>query len=122
MRGDAELRAPVHLVGADLYLDGLAARPDDGRVQRLVEVELGRVDVVLEASLDRGPERVDRAEHGPAVALLVDDDPDAHEVEDVVELLAADDHLLVDAPEVLRPPRDLGLDAMLVELLAHVRP
>ena len=108
--GDAELGAPVHLLGAHLDLDRLAARSDDRRVQRLVEVELGRVDVVLEAALDRGPERVDRPEHRPAVALLVDDDAQAHQVEDLVELLAADDHLLVDAPEVLRSAPDLGLD------------
>ena len=40
VRGDAELGAPVHLEGADLHLDGLAARSDHRRVQRLVEVEL----------------------------------------------------------------------------------
>jgi len=32
------------------------------------------------------------------------------------KLLAADDHLLVDAPEVFRASADLGLDAELVEL------
>ena len=50
----------------------------------------------------------------------VDDDPDGDQVVDVVELLAPHDHLLVDGPQVLRPPGDVGLDAHLVEPLAHV--
>ena len=73
VRGHAELGASVHLLGADLHLDGLTPRADHRRVQRLVEVELRRVDVVLESSLHRRPERVDRAERRPAVALLLDD-------------------------------------------------
>ena len=48
------------------------------------------------------------------------DDPDGDQVVDVVELLAPDDHLLVDGPQVLRPPGDVGLDAHVVEPLAHV--
>ena len=59
---------------------------------------------------------MDRSEHGPAVAFLLDDHPQANEVVDVVELLAADHHLLVDAPEVLRPPAHVGLDGEAVEL------
>ena len=59
--------------------------------------------------------------HRPAVAVLVDDDAQSDEVEDVVELLAADDHLLVDAPEVLRATAHLGLDAELVELARERR-
>ena len=106
--GDPVLGPPVHLVGAHLDLDGLAVEADHRGVQGLVEVELGRVDVVLEPALDRRPDGVDRAQGGPAVLLRLDDDPDAHQVVEVVELLAPDDHLLVDAPEVLRPPGHLG--------------
>src|SRR5450756_520395 len=50
--GDAVLGPAVHLVGADLDLDGLAARPDHRRVQRLVHVELGHRDEVLEPAGD----------------------------------------------------------------------
>ena len=49
-----------------------------------------------------------------------DDDPDGDQVVDVVELLAADHHLLVDRPQVLRPPGDVGLDPHLGQPLAHV--
>ena len=106
--GDPVLGPPVHLVGADLDLDGLAVEADHRGVQRLVEVELGRVDVVLEPALDRGPDGVDRAQRGPAVLLRLDDDPDPDQVVEVVELLAPHHHLLVDAPQVLRPPGHLG--------------
>ena len=40
VRGDAELRAAVHLLGAYLNFHRLAAGANDRRVQRLVEVEL----------------------------------------------------------------------------------
>ena len=46
--GDAVLGGLVHVVGADLDLERLALRPDDRRVERLVHVELGHGDVVLE--------------------------------------------------------------------------
>ena len=122
--GDALLGAGVHLVGADLHLERLALRPHHRRVQRLVEVELGHRDVVLEAALHRLPGGVDRAERGVAVLHRVDDDPDADEVEDVVELAALHDHLLVDGVEVLRAAGDLGVDAQLgqavPDLLEHL--
>ncbi len=58
---------------------------------------------------------MDAAERGIAVLDRVDDDPHRDEVEDVVELAALDDHLLVVAPEVLAAPRDLGVDRQLGE-------
>ena len=94
---------------------GLPAGPDDRRVQRLVEVELGHRDVVLEPALHRLPHRVDRAERGVAVLHRLDDDADADEVLDLVELLALHDHLLVDRPVVLRPAADVGVDVQLGE-------
>ena len=120
VRRDAVLGPVVHRRGADLHLDRVAVQPDHRRVQRLVHVELGRVDVVLEAALHRGPDGVDGPEGGPAVLLAGHHDPDGHQVVDVVELLAPDDHLLVDAPQVLRASGDVGLDAHVLEPLAHV--
>ena len=55
VRGHAVLGHAVHLVGADLDLHRFATRPHDSRVQRLIEVELGDGDVVLEASAHGGP-------------------------------------------------------------------
>ncbi len=113
--GDAPLGPLVHLARADLDLDRLAGRTDDRGVQALVEVELGHRDVVLEPTDDGSPPTVDAAERGVAILDRVDDDPHRDEVEDVVELAALDDHLLVDAPEVLAAPRDLGVDRQLGE-------
>ena len=115
VRGDAPLGPLVHLAGADLHLDRPALRPDHRGVQALVEVELGHRDVVLEATHHRPPTTVDAAERGVAVLDRVDDHAHRDEVEDVVELAALDDHLLVDAPQVLAAPGDLGLDAELGE-------
>ena len=79
-------------------------------VQRLVEVELRGRDVVLEPAGHRGPARVDRAEHGVAVAHRVHEHPDADEVVDLVEVAAAHDHLLVDRVVLLRPADDPAAD------------
>ena len=62
---------------------------------------------------------MDGAEGGPAVLLGVDDRPDGDQVVDVVEFLAAHDHLLVDRPEVLRPSGHLGLYPEVGETLFH---
>ncbi len=115
-----DLGPAVHLPGADLDLQGLAAGAHDGGVERLVEVELGVGDVVLEPALDRGPGGVDGAQGGVAVLHRVDEHPDAHQVEDVVEGPALHDHLLVDAPVVLRAPGHLGVDAQLLDPVAHL--
>ena len=117
VRGDAEFGRLVHVERADLDLERLAARPDDGRVQRLVEVELGHRDVVLEASGDGLPDGVDHADRAVAVLDGLDQDPQRGEVEDLVELLAAPAHLDVDRVEVLGAARDLGAHAHLGELV-----
>ena len=119
VRGDPEVGGLMHVVGADLDLEGLAAGADHRGVQRLVEVELRHRDVVFEAARDRFPHGVDDA-HG-AVAVLdgVDEDAQAGEVEDLVELLAAAAHLRVDGVEMLGAAADVGADAGLVELGAQ---
>ena len=111
MGGDAELRAPVHLMGADLDLHGFAAGADDRGVEALVHVVLRHRDVVLEPAGDRVPPGVDDAEGRVAFADGFDEDADADEVVDVGELVTAHDHLLVDRVVVLRPAGDGRLDA-----------
>ena len=120
VRGHALLGASVHLPGADLHLEGLALGAHDRGVEALVQVELGHRHVVLEPALHRLPRGVDGSEGGVAVLHRVDDHPDPHEVEDVVELPALDDHLLVDGVEVLRSARDLGVDPQLGQALPHL--
>ena len=117
VRRDAVLGAAVHREGADLHLDRLARRAHHRRVQRLVHVELRHRDVVLESPQHRVPAGVKDAEHRVAVAVLLDQDADADQVVDVVELAAADDHLLVDRVVVLRPAGDRGGDLRLAQVL-----
>src|SRR5207247_8267294 len=59
-----------------------------------------------------------RAERAVAVAQVLDEDANPDEVEDLVELFAADHHLLVDRIEVFRAALDLRLHAELLELSA----
>jgi hypothetical protein len=61
---------------------------------------------------------VHRSERRVDVLDRLDQDPDAGEIVDLVELLAADHHLLVDRIEVLRSPVDVRLDAGLAEARA----
>ena len=118
--GHAELGALVHLTRSQLHLERLALGSDHGGVQRLVQVELGHGHVVLEPALHRPPGGVDRPEGRIAVTNGVDEDPDPHQVEDVVELAALHHHLLVDAPQVLRPAAHLGVDPQLRQAHPHL--
>src|SRR5690606_10350931 len=85
MRGDAELGVPVHLVRADLNLDGQLLGADDRRMQRAVAVALRRRDVVVELPGDVRPEAVDDAERGVAVRDGVDQDPDRTKIVKLIE-------------------------------------
>ena len=117
VRRDAVLGGAVHLLGADLHLEQLAARTEDRGVERLVRVRLGAGDVVLDPLLDRRPVVVDDAEHVVAVRHRAHDDPHRHEVVDLVERLAPLLHLLEDRPEVLGPAGDLEpVDARVLQL------
>ena len=120
VRGDAVLRCLVHVAGADLDLERPALGPDHGRVERLVHVELGHGDHVLEPPRQRLPQRVDHAHGAVAVLHGVDDHPHRREVVDLVELAVLAGHLRVDRVEVLGAARDLGVDAERLELLGQV--
>ena len=63
---------------------------------------------------------MDAPERGVAVLHRVDDDAHRDEVEDVVELAALDDHLLVEAPQVLAATGHLGLDAEVAQPGTHL--
>ena len=117
--GHAVLGPGVHLPGPYLHLHDLALGTHHRRVQTLVEIELGHRDVVLESPLERLPDGVDGTQHGVAVPHALGDDPDAHQVVDVVEVAVLQHHLLVDAPEVLRPAGHLGADAQLEQPPLH---
>ena len=121
VRGDAELGGLLHLAGAHLDLERPTLRPDDGRVEAAVAVELRHGDVVLEAAGHRLPEGVDQAERAvavarPLLAVALDDHAHRGEVVDLVELAALAGHLVVDRVEVLRAAGDVDGDVDLLEL------
>ena len=101
----------VHFAGPDLELHLLGLGADNRGVQGLVEIELGHGHVVLEPTLHWLPGGVDSAQGAVAVAHVVDDHPDADQVVDLVEGPALDDHLLVDAPQVLGAAMDVAGDS-----------
>ena len=114
---DALLGDLVHLVGADLDLEGMAVVADDRGVERLVAVGAGHRDEVLDPPRDRPPGVVEDAEGCVAVGDRLDQDPEGHEVVDLLELDALALQLLLDRVEALDAPLDLGVDPGLGELL-----
>src|SRR5690606_18771952 len=85
VRREAVFGTAVHVPRADLQLHWFSRGPDHRGVQRLVQVELGHRDVVLEPAGNRLVARVHGAKDGVAVANGLDEDANAHEVVDVVE-------------------------------------
>ncbi len=109
----------VHLVGADEDLDDLAVlRAGHGRVQRLVEVELGNGDEVLELRDDGRHAGVQFTEDGVAVGVLLDEHEEAAEVRAAERAALARD--AVHRDEVARADEDFGLDVGLAQHAAHL--
>ncbi len=113
MRGNARLRHTLHFIGTDLELDWRAVRSDQRGVKRLVAVDLGYGDVVLESArhwLERGVQRSQREitlRHG------IDDDPHAVDVEHFGEGQPLFAHLGVDGVKRFFAPMHLsGGDAV----------
>jgi hypothetical protein len=65
---------------------------------------------------------VDHAQSPVAVAHGIDDDPQAREVEDLIELLVSPHHLVVDGVEVLDAPVHVGLYPGLAQVPDELRP
>ena len=122
VRGDAVFGDLVHLFGANLDLERDAVRTDDGGVERLVHVRLGRADIVLETAQNGTVKVVDDAEHVVAVGHGVDDDAEREEVEHLVHRLILRVHLAVDAVGVLHAAVDLEIrDVLLLQALFDLR-
>ena len=107
MRRNAVFRGVVHLPRADLHLKRDAFLADDGRVQRLVHVLLRRGDIILKAVRQRREHVVHNAEHVVAVDDRVNDDAQGEHVVDLVEALALNEHLAVNAVDALDAPLDV---------------
>ena len=125
VRRDSQLRDAMHLLGPDLYLDPLAERADDRRVQGLVAVRLGHGHVVLEPAGHGAPQAVDNAERlVTGRGRTVDDDAEGDQVIDLVHRQVLVPHLLVQTVDFLQSARHLhgksGLAQQGGQPLAHV--
>ena len=85
-------------------------------MQRAVAVALGRRDVILEAAWNHRPAAVDQSERAIAVRLVVDDDPEGHDVGQLLEADVPLGHLLPDRKGMLLAAGDLGIEAVVGEV------
>src|SRR5579884_128760 len=77
--GDALFGDAVHLLSANLNLEGLAAM-NQSSVERLIEVGTRHGDVVLEAAGDGAPDVMDDAKRSVTIALRIGDDADRQKI------------------------------------------
>ena len=85
-------------------------------MQRLVAVALGRRDVILESAGDHRPAAVDQAQRAIAFADVVDDDPERHDVGQLLEADVPLGHLLPDRIWMLLAADHLGFEAIVGEI------
>jgi hypothetical protein len=110
----------VHGLGAHLEFDVHARRADQRGVQRLVAVDLGDRDVVLEAARHRLVHLVQHAQRRVAVGHRGHDDAEAVDVGDLREAQVLLVHLLVDGVQRLLAAGDAHLHARGLEGLLDV--
>ena len=85
VRSDTLLGQVMHALRADLDLDRRAVRADQRRMQRLVAVTLRDCDVVLELPRHRLVARVQRAQRQIATRHILDDHPEAVDIQHLRE-------------------------------------
>ena len=116
---DALLGQKVHLLGANLHLEGLTVRPDHRSVQGLVHIGPGNGDEILDAARDRSPGIVDDSQGGIAVFHLVGDDADRQQVIHLIEGNPLALQLLVEAVDTLDAPFDPHRNLALLHPFFH---
>ena len=121
MRRHAIFGDGMHPLGADLQLDPLVARADDGGVDRLVVVLLRIGDVVLEAAGHSVPARVHDGKRAVAVLDLGHDDAERVDVGELLERDLLPLHLAPDGVGLLLAARHDALDSGLFELRGERR-
>ena len=115
MRGHTEFSLAMHIVRAYLYLDGLALRADNGRVQGLVVIVLRVCNVVVKLAGQLRPEVVPGTKRGIAILDVVDQYTNRTNVIQRVETTVLALHLSPNAVNMLGPAGYLGFDALFVE-------
>ena len=118
MRSNAAFGQLVHLVRADLHLDGCAKRAEQRGMQRLIAVRLGNGDVVLEFAGKRFVQAMQYAEREIARGNILDQDAKTVDIQHLREGQRFGLHLLVDAIQVFLASAHFGLDVVFVQTLA----
>ena len=85
MGGDTGLRHVIHLLGADLDLDGHPERSEQHGMQRLVTVGFGNGDVILEFSRHRFVQVMYRTDHAVTHIDVVHQDTERVDIVHLVE-------------------------------------
>jgi len=115
---------PVHLPGADLNLQALAALADHRSVDGLVHVALGHADIVFQAPRHRPEQGVDDSQGFIAFLDRFHDDAKGQEIVEFIQGDLLGLELAVDAVKIFDPAVHFPLDVVLLQLfpevLAHV--
>ena len=107
VRRDAEFRIEVHVMSAYLHFEGFAPRTHDRGMQGLVYAKPWGGNVVFKPPWHGRIESMNGANGGVTVVGGIHKNADTHQIENLVEVAATDNHLLVDGPVVFRPTHDL---------------
>ena len=115
--GDPVFGALVHLLGADLHLQGFAVIVNHGGVQGLVEIILGGGDVIVKFAGDGPPGGVDSPQSLVTLLFGGEDDTHAAHIVNHLEGHALALHLAVDGIDMLGAGGDVCLKAGLLHHL-----
>ena len=99
----------VHVIGADLHLEGNALLPDDGGVERLVHIGLGCGNIILEPAQNGLVDIVDHTQDVIAVLHRVHQHTEGEQVVQLLHGLLLEVHFPIDAVGVLHPAVDGGV-------------
>ena len=109
----------MHFISPDLYLKRLSRMAQQGGMQRLVHVELGHGNVVLEPAGDWSIDLMDRAQGRVAVLDRLHFHTYRKKIVDLIYPFILHQHFLVNAEVVLDPSVDLAFDACVLHARAH---
>ena len=110
----------MHLVRADLHLNHLIFRTNDGGMQRPVIVAFWSGNIIVEFLRDRYPKIMHHAQRGIAVLHIVHKNPYCTSIMDFLEVHTLAFHFFMDAVDVLRAARNLSLDSRLLQFVLQV--
>ena len=110
-----EFGVVVHLVGTYLDFQGSAAICQHRGMQGLIHAESRRGNIVLEAPRQCLVDRVHHTDSGITAIDVLDQNADSYKVEDLREVTAAHDHLLINGPVMLWAAHNLGFNAVFLQ-------